>query len=394
MSTLSPNVEVAERVATSPSDLIATAKALRPLLEREAEATEAAGTASGPAVDAMREAGMFALMVPQSLGGLEVDLTTFTQVMEELSYADGSLGWTALANSTNTAFAAAFLEDSAVEEMFGNGLVAAAAQLSPRGTAVRTPDGSRVQGSYAFCSGGGHAQWIGFGTMDVVDGKPALQDNGHPITRAFFVPRERVEFMGGWNVMGLVGTGSFDYRIREQVVRDEFSFAIMDSPRRGTAAHRLTVPVLGVAGHAGWALGAARRALDEALAAHDRPLLKGFQPVGELEGYLTELGQLDLEIKAARAYVIEAFQRAEAHIADREAPSPEVVNETNAAVTLATRVGVKAVRKAFEWSGVAAVRRGVMERVFRDVHVAAQHVTQTRMVFANQTRSLLDARRM
>ena len=50
----------------------------------------------------------------------------------------------------------------------------------------------------------------------------------------FFVPRDRVEFAGNWDVMGLVGTGSFDYVVPEQVVGAGFTFDMMnDEPRRG-----------------------------------------------------------------------------------------------------------------------------------------------------------------
>ena len=48
------------------------------------------------------------------------------------------------------------------------------------------------------------------------DGAPRMITPERPAIRVFFVPRDRVEFRGNWDVMGLVGTGSFDYVVPEQ----------------------------------------------------------------------------------------------------------------------------------------------------------------------------------
>ena len=53
-------------------------------------------------------------MVPEALGGTEADLGTTLAVYEELSHADGSTGWSVLANATTSAFAGAYCDDDAV----------------------------------------------------------------------------------------------------------------------------------------------------------------------------------------------------------------------------------------------------------------------------------------
>ena len=204
--------------------------------------------------------------------------------------------------------------------------------------------------------------------------------------RPLGVPRDQVVFKDGWHVMGLEGTGSYDYHVIDRFVPDAYTFALMGPPRRGGPLYRLRVPVIGTAGHAGWALGTARRALDEALSASGRPFMRGLTPVGQMEGYLTELGELDAALRSARSYVLDVFAEAEAFIEHAEALSGELSARVQQAITQCTRVAVDVVRKSFEWSGVSAIRNGVLERAFRDVHVAAQHVTQTRASFANVTR--------
>jgi alkylation response protein AidB-like acyl-CoA dehydrogenase len=368
------------------TDWVATANAVRGTLEEQAAGSEEARTATKEAVEALRRSGLFTLLIPRELGGPEVDLATFTDTLAALSYADGSLGWTVLANATNTAFAAAFLGDEAVADMFGSGPVEVAAQLSPRGTIVSAGDGWKLSGQYSFGSGSGHAAWIGGGAIELDGGQPAMAPNGFPRIRGCYVPRDQVTFKDGWHVMGLAGTGSYDYHILDRLVPDAYTFPLLGPPRRGGPVYRLRVPIIGTAGHAGWALGAARRALDEALSASGRPFMRGLTPVGQMEGYLTELGELDAALRSARSYVLEVFAEAEAFIQHADAPSEELSARVQQAITQCTRVAVHVVRKSFEWSGVSAIRNGVLERAFRDIHVAAQHVTQTRASFANVTR--------
>src|SRR4029077_6624625 len=85
-----------------------------------------------------------------------------------------------------------------------------------------------------------------------------------PRVLAFVVPSESVEIAGNWDVMGLRGTGSFDYSIPEQFVEAGRTFWLFDGePRSGGGVYRLGVVAFAGIGHSGWALGVARRALDE-----------------------------------------------------------------------------------------------------------------------------------
>ena len=77
------------------------AQALVPLLRERAAEGEAARTMPTDVVEEVREAGLFHLAMPASLGGPPEPPETILQVMEELSAADGSAGWTTfIGNST------------------------------------------------------------------------------------------------------------------------------------------------------------------------------------------------------------------------------------------------------------------------------------------------------
>jgi alkylation response protein AidB-like acyl-CoA dehydrogenase len=197
-------------------DPLTTARSLAPLINAEAAAADAAGTMTEPVVHALAEAGLFGLLVPRSLDGIEADAPTTLAVFEELSKADGSTGWSFLANATTTAFAAAYTGDAAVKAMFGKpGPAIHAGMLGPRGEAKAVEGGFVVHGHFSFGSGSGHAGWIGAGTLVTKDGSLVTSASGVPEMRVVFVPRDAVQFLGNWDVVGPSGTGSYDYELPE-----------------------------------------------------------------------------------------------------------------------------------------------------------------------------------
>ncbi len=77
------------------------ARAIAPLLRERAAEGEAARTMPRDLVDKVRKAGLFQLAMPASLGGPPEEPETILEVMEELSAADASAGWTIfIGNST------------------------------------------------------------------------------------------------------------------------------------------------------------------------------------------------------------------------------------------------------------------------------------------------------
>ena len=62
--------------------------------------TEAARSVPGDLVRKLGSAGIFHLFVPASLGGRQVDPMTACEIVEELSRADGSTGWTSMILNT------------------------------------------------------------------------------------------------------------------------------------------------------------------------------------------------------------------------------------------------------------------------------------------------------
>ncbi len=359
-------------------DAIGAARGLTTLVEAEADAAELAGTMTEPVVEALHDAGLFGLMVPRELGGSEADIATCLEVFEILAYADGSSGWSYMANATAAAFAAVFTGDEAVSTIFGTGprMPVVAGMFGPIGSSELIGGKYVATGRYGFASGSGHATWISGGTLVVRDGEFVATPSGLPEMRVVFVPRAHVEFLGNWDVMGLQGTGSYDYALDAEVVDPGFTFPLIGAVRqRGGAVYGFDVLGVTSAGHAGFALGVGLRAMDEVVRIVANKARLGSTPVRDQQLFQYELGFHDAAMRAARALVFEVFTSVEADLFSGREPSEIERQRLRQVTTYATRVAAEAVRFAYTWAGSNALRQpSVLGRCFRDMHAATQHV--------------------
>ncbi|HEY3669705.1 MAG TPA: acyl-CoA dehydrogenase family protein [Acidimicrobiia bacterium] len=372
---------------------LAQAQGLADLIGAEAERSEADATLSPVVVEAFHATGLFGLMVPKELGGEEADLPTVLSVYEEVCRADGSAGWTLLANATTSAFAGAYTGPAAVAAMFdGPRVPVAAGQFSPRGTAVRTDAGDSfsISGRYSFGSGSAHSPWIGGGAFELRDGDFVAAPSGLPVIRAYFVPRDRVEFLDNWDVMGLAGTGSYDYEVPEQAVPEDFTFDLIAAePRRGGPVYRLGVLGLTAAGHAAFALGVGRRAMEELNRIVQTKHRLGAQPLRDQQLFRHDYAIHDAALLAARAFVYESFATVQDVLEAGDDPTPVQRQRLRQSTTYATRVATDAVRFAYTAAGTDALRPGVLQRCFRDLHAATQHLVVDNNTLTETTRVLL-----
>jgi alkylation response protein AidB-like acyl-CoA dehydrogenase len=373
---------------TAPHDIdaVGAARALTALVEAEAEAAELGGTITDPVVEALHDAGLFGLMVPRELGGAEADIATCLEVFEILAWADASTGWSHMANATAAAFAAVFTSDEAAETIFrssgesatgsGGRMPVVAGMFGPVGSAELVDGKYVATGRYGFASGSGHASWISGGTLVVQDGDFVPDANGLPEMRVVFVPRDHVEFLGNWDVMGLQGTGSYDYALDGEVVEAGFTFPLLNAvAHRGGPVYGFGVLGVTSAGHAGFALGVGKRALDELLRIVANKARLGSAPVRDQQLFQYELGFQDAALASARALVFDAFTTVEADLLAGREPSEMERQRLRQVTTYATRIAAEVVRFAYTWAGTNALRQpSVLGRCFRDMHAATQHV--------------------
>jgi alkylation response protein AidB-like acyl-CoA dehydrogenase len=376
-------------------DWLGTARDLAPMIEATGEATEASGTLL-PQINALfRETGLHWMLLPCELGGAGANFVTFVEVVEELSRADASTGWSFMANALSSGIAGAFLAEEGVQAMFGEGRKSiGAGMLGPGGKAVEVDGGYRGSGRYSFGSGSAHADWFGAGMLVMENGKPRELPSGMPEVRVCFVPKDKVRLLGNWDVMGLVGTGSFDYELPEQFIPRAFTMertAIL--PLRGGPQYALGIGGMGCAGHAGVILGLMKRSLQEVARIGRGKKRPGYPSVvADHAVFLHEFGMQEAAYQSVRSYILQVFRDAQDTALRGETIRAEQRARIRQATTWGHRVAMDVVRFCFQWSGQEGLRNpSDLGRCMRDMLVANQHVFVDPITVVDAARPILEA---
>src|ERR1700757_3935447 len=140
-------------------DLVERARALAPLISKEADEIERARRLTPAVTEALIENGLYRALLPQSFGGAEAPLEIFMQMQEEVAKADASTAW-CLGQCAVCAMTAAYLEPEAANEIFNTppGILAWGA-INHDVKVV--PGGYMANARWEFASGARQASWLG-----------------------------------------------------------------------------------------------------------------------------------------------------------------------------------------------------------------------------------------
>ena len=160
--------------AAGVDEWVARVRELAPLVEQHRDEAERQRRLPPPLFQALRDAGLFGLWVPRSLGGAEVPVETSVRIVEELSRLDGAVGWNVMI-AGNTSILWANLEQHVAAEMVAGdrNTVIAGTVTSGSGTALMLPGGFRVTGRWPFASGCHQADWLVCVGQIIENGEPS-----------------------------------------------------------------------------------------------------------------------------------------------------------------------------------------------------------------------------
>src|SRR6185437_5477620 len=286
------------------TDHVARARRLAPLLTAAAPRIDAACQLPGDVLDAMHAAGMFRLLVPRSIGGAELDPATYIQCVEAIASGDASVAW-CMNQGSGCSMSAGYLEPSVAREVWGGARDVLAWGQGPGAKAYRADGGWRVTGTWSFASGSRHASWLGaMCPCFEADGTPIRHPDGRPWERTMLFRRDKARIDDVWQVMGLRGTGSDNYTIKDLFIDDAHSLT-RESPdeRRETGAlYRFQAMQLYSSGFSSVALGVSRAMLDAFIAlAKGKTQAWSSDPLRDNNAVQNIIGYSDAAWKAARA---------------------------------------------------------------------------------------------
>jgi 3-hydroxy-9,10-secoandrosta-1,3,5(10)-triene-9,17-dione monooxygenase len=246
----------------------------------------------------------------------------------------------------------------------------------PAGKATPAPGGFRITGEWSYASGVDHSDWAILGAMvESGEGRGGPPD----IRFCLFGPGE-FKPRDTWNAMGLRGSGSNNVIVHDVFVREEHTLRMADFISGRAPGTKINQGVMfREPGFVAFPFGIfcpmaaiARGALDCFTEfARTRSAGLGRDPTLQLYNTQRTLGEAAAEIDAAYLLAKDNDEKLRLGLAGGEADAMAIKRNFN----LASRLLMRAVDRVFELSGARGIMEdNPMQRFWRDVHAAANHV--------------------
>src|ERR1700731_4784428 len=356
--------------------LVERARALAPLIAREADAIERTRRLTPPVVSALIENGLYRVLLPQSVGGAEAAPEIFMQMLEEVAKADASTAW-CLGQCSVCAMTAAYLDPDAAREIFNEppGILAWGAIANE----VRVvPGGYRATARWDFASGSRQASWLGAHVQVVeADGSRRRKPNGAPEIRTILFPMTSATMYDVWDVIGLNGTGTDSYSVDNLFIPEKFT-ALRDDPaalREKGPLYRLSTYTMFGLGFAAVSLGVARATLDAAIDLARDKASGGIKAMRENNAVQAAIRRTEGHLRAARAYLYAAAGEVWRDLTLTGNVTDEHRSALRLASTWTIHQAASVVDAAYHMAGATAVfSANRFERRFRDMHAIPPQV--------------------
>jgi alkylation response protein AidB-like acyl-CoA dehydrogenase len=357
--------------------LVERARAIAPLVAREADAIERSRRLTPAVVNALIENGLYRALLPHSLGGAEAPIEAFMQMLEEIAKADASTAW-CLGQCGVCAMIAAWLDHDTAQEIFNTppGILAWGA-IAHEARIVE--GGYRVSARWDFASGSRQASWLGAHVRIVgADGVPRKNADGSPEVRTILFPVARATLHDVWQAIGLAGTGTDSYEVNELFIPERFT-TFRDVPsalREPGPLYKIGTGATFSLGFAAVSLGVARATLDAAITLarekHQSLAAGAMRDNGTVQGLI---GRTEGDLRAARAYLYAAANAMWRDLAATGEFSAAHRSAVRLAATWTIHQSARVVDTAYHMAGATAVfRSNPFERRFRDMHAIAQQI--------------------
>jgi alkylation response protein AidB-like acyl-CoA dehydrogenase len=352
-------------------------KKLTSTIREHADRAESEAQMPREVAEAFHEAGLFRILLPRQMGGGLLTIPDSLRLCEEVARTDGSAGWNLAICSGGPLFGHN-LSREAFEKIYGDPRGVSAGSLNPMTSqAVAVEGGWRFSGKATYASGAAHASYLIAAAIVLRDGAPQIV-NGFPMMRAGLFPIKHARILNTWFTAGMRGTGSNDCVFEDVFVPDEFTFDWLNarSPWQHGPFANIPLPLQMVGGLVSVVLGTARHALEALneiaqakVPAATRSLLRE-RPIAQ-----TQFEQAEGLLHAARAYFYNCNDEIWRKGVAGESFSLQDRAHARLAVVTAAKLAVQAVDLVADAAGMSSAQTSCpIERCWRDVHTASQHV--------------------
>ncbi|MBS0643881.1 MAG: acyl-CoA dehydrogenase [Proteobacteria bacterium] len=345
---------------------ILKARDLQPLLTDRGAEINRIRELTPDVVRALKDGNFFRMLQPKSIGGLEMKPSDFSKTTEAIATADGSTGWV-VCQSNGCSTTSAYLDPAVAREMFGpvDGILAWGPPGAPF-EAEPVEGGYCASGTWRFASGSQNATWLG----------AHMRVKGRSEIRTVLFPKSSAVMTDIWHTLGLRGTASNEYTIKDLFIPEDHS-VLRDKPqyrRESGPLYRFTSGQLYSAGFAGVGLGIARGLINAFL---DLPATKvsrgASKPMRENNVVQSQLAQSEARWHSARAFLHNTLDEIYEFVMHNGEMTEQQAATLRLASTWAINQSREAVNTLFHCAGsIAVFEDQPFERRLRDIHTVSQ----------------------
>jgi alkylation response protein AidB-like acyl-CoA dehydrogenase len=371
---------------TSEDDYLARVARVTPAIRDAADEIEREQLLPIDLRNKLHDEKLFRLLLPKPYGGEELEPALFFETISAIAEIDSSTAW-CVCQANGVAMTAAFVEPEVAQNIWGRDPHAVMAWGPGKADFVEKEDGFVLSGRWQFASGSRHATWLGGRT-------PMTLPDGKTVFRVFLFPAKEAEMIEIWDVLGLRGTGSGGYSVKDLFVSKDYTATPgLDVEERIYDAPLYWMPsdVHQAIGFTGVAIGIARGMLDQfkEIATEKKP----YRMTNRLCD--NALIQSDAAISEARLRSARAYMLNEATECWEDVLSKgKLTEESNMRLRLASTHCIHEAKSVadivYDAAGATAIFKGhLLERHFRDIHTLTQQYQGRKTHFQAVGASLL-----
>ncbi|WP_437651003.1 acyl-CoA dehydrogenase family protein [Sorangium sp. So ce362] len=352
-------------------DILVSTRELVPALRASAAEVEAGRKLPSSVLSSLDKTGVFRMAMPKAWGGPEADPFSQIEVIENLARGDASSAWCAMILS-GSGFYASHLEDSVARRLYGKLDVRHAGSLRWSGKAEKVAGGYRVTGTWDFCSGCHHADYLATGCLVTENDSPVLNADGTPRTLWAVLPAGSFEVLDTWYTTGLAGSGSNDCSASNVFVPEEHTFNLVDRKRSEplySYAPLFLQTLVGVQ------LGIARHAIELALdLAQNKKVMPMGHSLGAEQSVQVAIAEAEGTLGSARSYVRDVVGELWDALQSGNGPSLKLRAKGMLMMIHAAQSTRRVVESMCDVAGATAIfAKHPIERLRRDIITANSH---------------------
>lgn len=359
------------------TELTNRAKALVPLLQKNAEQTDKIRRIPQESMDAIENAGLLRILTPARLGGYQCTFRTRLDVISAIAEGCGSTAWVYYILS-DLGWMIGCLPERVQNEILGeNPNTKIMGQVTPAGTAKRVEGGIMLNSKSYYATGSQFANWVFIPSLEV----NAVGDVVQPVM--LLVPSKDYRIEDTWHVSGMRGTASACVIIEDAFVPDYLVFPLLEllsgnhpTEFKDEVIYRAAIiPSLALS-TAGTHIGLARAALKHTITMADKRAVpySTYLKQNDSVAFQVTVAQAALKIEAAQALAEKWLDVLDLAARDNRQPTIVERAQVRAICGHISRETIGAVDQLLTAHGTGSfAEANPMQRIWRDINIIARH---------------------